>query len=134
MTTFKQMSARVSLRNIDDNGVAQRAYVYSIDGDLSLLMSWKDRMFPNSPEVENRGRTVDEGSSNSQKLVDLLLNTESLVLTGSDLLNKCGLKPNMIVKALESRLVKPVAEHRGWKRIRSMEYLGYGRGYLLVRG
>ena len=42
----------------------------------------------------------------------------TLVLTGSDLLNKCGLKPNMIVKALESRLVKPVAEHRGWKRIR----------------
>ena len=25
-------------------------------------------------------------------------------------------------------------EHRIWKRIRSMEYLGYGRGYLLVRG
>ena len=134
LTTFKQMSARVSLRNIDDYGVAQRAYVYSIDGDLSLLMSWKDSMFPNSPEVENRGRTLEEGSSNSQKLVDLLLTTESLVLTGSDLLNKCGLKPNMIVKALESRLVKPVAEHRGWKRIRSMEYLGYGRGYLLVRG
>ena len=58
----------------------------------------------------------------------------TLVLTGSDLLNKCGLKPNMILKALESRLVKPLAEHRGWKRIRSMEYLGYGRGYLLVRG
>ena len=58
----------------------------------------------------------------------------TLVLTGSDLLNKCGLKPNMILKALESRLVKPVAEHRGWKRIRSMEYLGYGRGYLLVCG
>ena len=57
----------------------------------------------------------------------------TLVLTGSDLLNKCGLKPNMILKALESRLVKPIAEHRGWKRIRSMEYLGYGRGYLLVR-
>ena len=47
----------------------------------------------------------------------------TLVLTGSDLLNKCGLKPNMIVKALESRLVKPVAEHRGWKRIRSRNTL-----------
>ena len=57
-----------------------------------------------------------------------------LTLPSFCLLNKCGLKPNMIVKALESRLVKPVAEHRGWKRIRSMEYLGYGRGYLLVRG
>ena len=56
------------------------------------------------------------------------------MLTGKELLYKCGLKPNMIVKALESRLVKPVAVHRGWKRIRSMEYLGYGRGYLLVRG
>ena len=32
------------------------------------------------------------------------------------------------------RAVRPVAEHRGWKRKRSMEYLGYGRGYLLVRG
>ncbi|GIR89936.1 MAG: hypothetical protein CM15mP88_3050 [Pseudomonadota bacterium] len=39
------------------------------------------------------------------------------------ILNKCGLKPNMILKALESRLVKPVAEHRGWKRIRSRNTL-----------
>ena len=39
LTTFKQMSARISLRNIDDNGVAQRAHVCSIDGDLSLLIS-----------------------------------------------------------------------------------------------
>ena len=29
----------------------------------------------------------------------------------------------MIVKALESRLVKPVAEHRGWNRIRSRNVL-----------
>ena len=128
------MSARVSLRNIDDNGVAQRAHVYSIDGDLSLLISWKDRMFPNSPEFEYIGRTLDEGSSISQKFADLLLTSESLLLTGNDLLDKCGLKPNMIVKALESRLVKTILQNRGWKRIRSMEYLGYGRGYLLVRG
>ena len=134
MTTFKQISARISLRNIDDKGVAQRAHVYSIDGDLSLLISWKDRMFPNSPEIEYIGRTLDEGSSISQKFADLLLTTESLVLTGNELLEKCGLKPNMIAKVLESRLVKPILQNIGWKRIRSMEYLGYGRGYLLVRG
>ena len=134
LTTFKQMSARISLRNIDDNGVAQRAHVYSVDGDLTLLISWKERMFPNSPEIEYIGRTLDEGSSISQKFADLLLTTESLVLTGNDLLEKCGLKSNMIVKALESRLVKPILQNRGWKRIRSMEYLGYGRGYLFVRG
>jgi len=37
-----------------------------------------------------------------------------------------------IAKALESRLVKPIHQNRGWIKIRSMEYLGYGRGYLLV--
>ena len=133
LTTFKQMSARISLRNIDDKGVAQRAHVYSIDGDLSLLISWKERMFPNSPEIEFIGRKLDEGSTISQKFADLLLTTESLVLTANDLLYKCGLKPNMIVKALESRLVKPILQNRGWKRVWSKEYLGSGRGYILVR-
>ena len=105
------MSARISLRNIDDKGVAQRAHVYSIDGDLPLLISWKQRMFPNSPEIEYIGRTLDEGSSISQKFADLLLTTESLVLTANDLLDKCGLRSNMIVKALESRLVKPIIQN-----------------------
>ena len=107
------MSARISLRNIDDKGVAQKAHVYSIDGDLSLLISWKDRMFPNSPELEYIGRTLDEGSSISQKFADLLLTTESLVLSGNELLEKCGLKPNMIVKALKGKLVKPILQNRG---------------------
>ena len=89
-------------------------------------------MFPNSPEIEYMGRTIDEESSISQKFADLLLTTESMVLTGNDLLEKCGLRSNMIAKVLESRLVKPILQNRGWKRIRSMEYLGYGRGYLLV--
>ena len=39
----------------------------------------------------------------------------------------------MIVKALESRLVKPILQNRGWKRVWSKEYLGSGRGYVLVR-
>ena len=56
------------------------------------------------------------------------------MFTGYELLERCELKPNMIVKALESKLVKPILQNRGWKRIRSMDYLAYGRGYLLVRG
>ena len=62
-------------------------------------------------EIKFIGKTLDEGSSISQKFADLLLTTESLVLTANELLYKCGLKPNMIVKALESRFVKPVAVH-----------------------
>ena len=62
-----------------------------------------------------------------------MLTTESLVFTGYELLEKCELKPNMIVKALETRIVKSILQNRGWRRIRSMEYFGFGRGYLLVR-
>jgi hypothetical protein len=42
--------------------------------------------------------------------------------------------PSLPLSTPLSTLVKPVAEYKGWKRIRSMEYLGYGRGYVLVRG
>ena len=90
-------------------------------------------MFPDSTEIEFIGRRLDAGSTISQKFADHLLTTESLVLTANDLLYKCGLKPNMIVKALESRLVKPILQNRGWKRVWSKEYLGSGRGYILVR-
>ena len=34
----------------------------------------------------------------------------------------------MIVKALESKLVKPVAEHKGWKRIRRKNTLAMEEG------
>ena len=91
-------------------------------------------MFPNSSEIKYMGKTLDEGSSISQKFAYLLLTTESLVLTGNELLEKCGLKPNMILKALETRIVKSILQNRGWRRIRSMEYFGYRREYLLVRG
>ena len=30
-------------------------------------------------------------------------------------------KPNMIVKAFESKLVQPIAQYRGWKRMKSMD-------------
>ena len=42
-------------------------------------------MFPKSPEIEFIGRKLDEGSTISQKFADLLLTTESLVLTGNEL-------------------------------------------------
>ena len=120
-------------KDFQEAKLLKHKYLDRIDGDLTLLISWKDRMFPNSPEIEYIGRTLDEGSSISQKFADLLLTTESLVLTGNELLEKCGLKPNMIAKALESRLVKPILQNRSWKRVRNMEYLGYGRGYIIFR-
>ena len=49
------------------------------------------------------------------------------MLTGYELLEKCELKPNMIVKALETRLAKPILQNRGWRRIMSMENFGFVR-------
>ena len=39
---------------------------------------------------------LDEESSISQKFADLLLTTEAMVLTGNELLSKCGLRSNRL--------------------------------------
>ena len=76
------MSARISLRNIDDSGIASPAYVYSIDGDLTLLLSYKDKMFPNSPEVKMIPKDqVLESATATQKLANLLITSCSYYIT-----------------------------------------------------
>ena len=132
-TTFKQMAARISLRNIDDSGIASPAHVYSIDGDLPLLFSSKDKMFPNSPEVKIIGKDqVLEVATATQKLANLLVTSCSYYITNEELKETCGLNPNMIAKAFNSRLVKAIARAKGWERKKSIEVLGYGRGFVLV--
>ena len=39
----------------------------------------------------------------------------------------------MIAKALNSKPVKAIARAKGWKRKKSIEVLGYGRGLVLVK-
>jgi hypothetical protein len=133
LTTFKQMAARISLRNIDDSGIASPAHVYSIDGDLPLLFSSKDKMFPNSPEVKIIGKDqVLEVATATQKLANLLVTSCSAYITNEELKETCGLNPNMITKALNSKLVKAIAKTKGWKRKKSLEVLGSGRELVLV--
>jgi hypothetical protein len=132
-TTFKQMAARISLRNIDDSGIASPAHVFSIDGDLPLLLSSKDKMFPNSPEVKIIGKDqVLESATATQKLANLLITSCSYYITNEELKEKCGLNPNMIAKAFNSKLVKAIARAKGWKRKKSLEVIGYGREFVLV--
>ena len=128
------MAARISLRNIDDSGIASPAYVYSIDGDLTLLLSYKDKMFPNSPEVKIIGKDqVLEAATATQKLANLLVTTScNDYITNKELKEKCGLNPNMIAKAFNSKLVKAIARAKGWKRKKSIEVFGYGREFVLV--
>ena len=133
LTTFKQMSARISLRNIDDSGIASPAYVYSIDGDLPLLLSYKDKMFPNSPEVKMIPKDqVLESATATQKLANLLITSCSAYISNKELKETCGLNPNMITKALNSKQVKSIAIAKGWKRKKSLDVLGYGRELVLV--
>ena len=75
---------------------------------------------------------IDVGGTNT----DAVIMQEGKILTGvksattADVMNG-GVES--LVKALENKLVKPILQNRGWRRIRSVEYLGYGRGYILVR-
>ena len=133
-TTFKQMAARISLRNIVDSGIAAPAHVFSIDGDLSLLLSSKDKMFPNSPEVKIiRTDKVLDTTSAIKKLANLLIKSCSTFITNKELKEKCGLNPNMIAKALNNKLVKAIISAKGWKRKKSFEVFGSGRGFVIVK-
>jgi len=44
------------LRKINDDGVASHSIIYSVDGDLNLLLGWKDTLFPGSPEIKIIGK------------------------------------------------------------------------------
>ena len=91
-------------------------------------------MFPNSHEVKIVGKDqIIDNTSSIHKLANLLVTSCSAYITNKELKEKCGLKCNMIAKALNSKLVKAIASAKGWKRKKSIEVLGYGRGFLLVK-
>ena len=103
------------------------------DWHLTLLLSYKDKMFPNSPEVKMIPKDqVLEAATATQKLANLLVTSCSAYITNEELKETCGLNPNMIAKAFNSRLVKAIARAKGWERKKSIEVLGYGRGFVLV--
>ena len=90
-------------------------------------------MFPNSPEVKIIGKDqVLEVATATQKLANLLVTSCSAYITNEELKETCGLNPNMITKALNSKLVKAIAKTKGWKRKKSLEVLGSGRELVLV--
>ena len=90
-------------------------------------------MFPNSPEVKIIGKDqVLEAATATQKLANLLVTSCSYCIKNEELKETCGLKRNMIDKALNSKLVKSIASAKGWERKKSIEILGYGRGFVLV--
>jgi hypothetical protein len=90
-------------------------------------------MFPNSPEVKIiRIDQVLETSTATQKLANLLVTSCSAYITNEKLKETCGLNPNMITKALNSKLVKAIARAKGWKRKKSLEVIGYGKELVLV--
>ena len=134
LTNFKQMAARSRLREINDDGVASHSIIYSVDGDLNLLLGWKDTLFPGSPDLKFRGKEkLNESDTSTQKLADLLLTTSQNDITFQEIQEKCGIESKRISKALGSKTVKPVLKARNWVKKSMRQALGYGRGIVLVR-
>jgi hypothetical protein len=90
-------------------------------------------MFPNSPELKIiRIDQPLETAIASQESTNLLTTSCSAYITIKELKVKCGLNPNMIAKALNSKLVKMIAIAKGWKRKKNIEVFGSGRKLVLV--
>ena len=75
---------------------------------------------------------VLEAAKATQKLANLLVTSCNAYITNEELKETCGLNPNIIDKALNSKLVKAIASAKGWKRKKSLEVLGCGRELVLV--
>ena len=134
LTNFKQMAARSRLREINDEGVASHSIIYSVDGDLPLLLGWKDTLFPGSPGIKIIGKdNLIDSSTSTQKLADLLLTSSQYSITFQEIQEKCGIESKRISKALGSKTVKPVLKARNWVKKSMRQALGYGRGIVLVR-
>ena len=122
------------MRGINDEGVAAHAKIYSVDGDLSLLISYKDILFPGSPEIKFMGKEeLNFTDSSTQKLADFLLTTKKPFITFSEIQEKCGIESRRMSKVLSSKTVKPVLKAGNWVKKSMSNVLGTGRGLVLVR-
>ena len=134
LTNFKQMAARSRLREINNEGVTSHSKIYSVDGDLNLLLGWKDTLFPGSPDLKFRGKEkLNDSDTSTQKLADLLLTSSKDFITFQEIQEKCGIHERKISQALKSKTVKPILTTGGWIKKKVSEVLGSGRGFLLVR-
>jgi hypothetical protein len=128
------MAARSRLREINDDGVASHSIIYSVDGDLNLLLGWKDTLFPGSPEIKIIGKdNLINSSTSTQKLADLLVTSSKDYITFQEIQDKCGIHKRKISQALNSKTVNPILTAGGWIKKKVSEVLGSGRGLLLVR-
>ena len=128
------MAARSCLRIISDEGVASKTKIYSVDGDLPLLLGWKDTLFTGSPDLKFIGKErLINSSTSTQKLADLLLTSSQYSITFQEIQEKCGIESKRMSKVLGSKTVKPVLKARNWVKKSMRQALGYGRGIVLVR-
>ena len=128
------MAARSRLREINDDGVASHSIINSVDGDLNLLLGWKDTLFPGSPDLKYRGKEkLNESDTSTQKLADLLLTTSKDIITFQEIQEKCGIHERKISQTLKSKTVKPILTAGGWIKKKVSKVLGSGRGMVLVR-
>ena len=122
------------MREINDDGVASHSIIYSVDGDLNLLLGWKDTLFPGSPEIKIIGKgNLINSSTSTQKLADLLLTSSQYYITFQEIHERCGIESKRMSKVLGSKTVKPVLKARNWVKKSMRQALGYGRGIVLVR-
>ena len=134
LTNFKQMAARSRLREINNEGVASYSKIYSVDGDLPLLLGWKDTLFPGSPDLNFIGKEkLNDSDTSTQKLADLLVASSEYFITFQEIQEKCGIESKRISKVLGSKTVKPVLKARNWVKKSMRQTLGSGRGLVLVR-
>ena len=114
LTNFKQMAARSRLRKINDEGVASHSIIYSVDGDLLLLLIWKDILFPGSTDLKIIGKEKwNDSDTSTQKLADLLVTSSKQYITFKEIQEKYGIHYKKIGKVLNR--AKLLNQFKSWR-------------------
>ncbi len=144
VTSSKQDAARICIRHLADDGTAQAAHVYLVDCDKSLMLEYRDRMFPGSKpyrlmecdheKLKQSSRVAGEQGKRDgvKRLADLLL-TDNALLTSAVIAECTGIASNNIDKALASSSIAPIAKAQGWTKTTRKAVGLTGKGYVLTR-
>jgi hypothetical protein len=140
----KQDSARICIRNIDNDCKAQKADLYMVDCDLVTLVKYRERMYPGSAPYAHitcadDGATTeaeseaDERQASAARVASLFLRTDAKRLTLADIAANANVRPDNLGRTLRTVAVQRALKATDW-RDTTLKALGLpGKGRVFVR-
>lgn len=132
-TDTKQNAARICIRKLDDQGVAQAARLYFVGTSPRVLQRYLAEMFPGAA-LGGLSASLSESLSGPERLAAYLQSAEGDLVTSKELVEVTGVAGQHLRKYLSHPQVVSEITRGGWKESTRKEQGLPGKGWVLVRG